>query len=91
MDEKLFEQVYRHRKGSVLSLDLTILYTEAFLKELEALPGFIINGSNINMRYATVLIIYLEGTPQKLWNNALKELQRKNSILIVSGQGVKSA
>lgn len=65
MDGKLFEQVYRHRKGSVFCLDLNILYIDAFLKELEVLPGFIINGSNINMRYATVFI-YLERTPQKL-------------------------
>lgn len=48
------------RKGCVFSLDLNILYIETFLKELEVLPGFIINGSNINMIYATVLIIYLE-------------------------------
>ncbi len=59
---------------------LTGLYSEAILRELEILPGFIIGGHNLNnIRYAddTVLIADTEKKLQNLLQKVAKESEKK--------------
>lgn len=68
------------RQGCVFSPDLFNRYSEAIVRELEVVPGFVIGGHNLNsIRYAdvTVLIADTERTLQKLLRKLVKKSKRK--------------
>lgn len=62
------------RQGCVSSPDLFKLYSEAVIKELETIPGFIISRCNLNIiRYANdTLLVERERKLQDL-DKAIKE------------------
>lgn len=70
---------YKNRKCET-RMCLLNLYSEAFLRELEVLPGFIIGGHNLkNIRYTddTVLIADTERKLQNLLQKVAKESEKK--------------
>ena len=74
------------RQGCVMSSDLFNLYSETIFRKLEDIPGFNINGVNLNnLRYAddTVLIAESQKQLQRLLDTVVKESEKMGLSLNV--------
>ena len=81
------------RQGCVFSPDLSNLYSEMILRELEDLPGLVVGGHNINnIRYAddTVLIADSEEKLKELLDKVVEESKNKGLSINCKRQNVWS-